>query len=430
MEVAAPPADAYGCASVRGDVIRVLVSHLSATGRLSIFACCLPAASEQSSSTQLPDQYWLCGSIDSSWIAWLASPRPQSVGSFAPNIIELLSSTEKVPSSAPTSTPSHPPTAALHSVPPSYLRTSAEQSATASLSRLLPSLYGLSGEEHGHRTVGHSCVSREEMAAAAQNHHDLLYGEVLPVGATKLFDQEHLALADARSLCDLGSGLGKLALQAFLQFPNLRRVFGCELSASRFRKSRGAVQQLKKLQQHCRAKLVAQGRGGQLVAGAGSDESDEEEEESKCERRESLPDALALPHLSLHLERDSESGDVSMVRYEETLPRASSRVHPLWGSLPLLESCCAEAGVGAGVITSDSDVDASDSTSGSEGEGSSFMDPASSPALSSSGVSAGSASSASPPALHLSSARGLTRSLEFRCLNLFHLEEALLYAAP
>lgn len=39
---------------------------------------------------------------------------------------------------------------------------------------------------------------------------------------------------------------------------------------------------------------------------------------------------LALPHLFLHLERDSESGDVSMVRDEETLPLASSRLHPLW----------------------------------------------------------------------------------------------------
>lgn len=327
------------------------------------------------------------------------------------------------PSSGSGSAPavSNPPVASpavLHSVPPSYLRTSAEQSATASLSRLLPALYGLAGEEHGHRTVGHSCVSREEMAAAAENHHDLLYGEVLPVGATKLFDQDHLALADARSLCDLGSGLGKLALQAFLQFPNLRRVFGCELSASRFRKSRGAVQQLKKLQQHCRAKLMAQGSGGQLLAAGCSDAEDEEE--SKCERPESLQDALALPHLSLQLEHDAESGAVSMVRYEESLPHASSRLHPLWGDLSLLESSCADAGVGAGVMSSDSDVDASDST-GSDCEGSSSMESASSPALSSSG-----ASSASPPALHLrSSDRGLTRSLEFRCLNLFHLEEAM-----
>jgi hypothetical protein len=303
-------------------------------------------------------------------------------------------------------------------------------------------------------------VSREELLAAAHAHHDLLYGELLPVGATKLFDDEHLALAGARSLCDLGSGLGKLAVQAFLQYPNLTRVFGCELSASRFKKSKDAVVQLKRLQQHCRTKLQAQlqaqGRDGQLAAAVAlSDGEEEEEEESKCERREPLQGhAHALPHLSLHLEHDGETGAVCMVRYEERLA-PGRRLHPLWGDLALLEGSCAEAGVGVGAVVgpaaagmrSDSDADAdaaSDATSGSDCEGSSALtSTSSSPALSAAcGSAASSSVSVSPPALQLRDTDGAhdaanvrhstalmkngpSRSLEFRCLNLFELEEAL-----
>ena len=41
-------------------------------------------------------------------------------------------------------------------------------------------------------------------------------------------------MLQAQSLFDLGMGTGKLALQAFLQFPNLGRVVGIELATSRF----------------------------------------------------------------------------------------------------------------------------------------------------------------------------------------------------
>ena len=53
---------------------------------------------------------------------------------------------------------------------------------------------------------------------------DLLYGEVLPAGVSRMLDARHLDASKADTLYDLGSGLGKLVMQAFLQFPNLKKV--------------------------------------------------------------------------------------------------------------------------------------------------------------------------------------------------------------
>jgi predicted RNA methylase len=39
-----------------------------------------------------------------------------------------------------------------------------------------------------------------------------------------------------RTLVDLGSGLGKLAMQAFLSYPNLSRVIAVEFAPSRAEK--------------------------------------------------------------------------------------------------------------------------------------------------------------------------------------------------
>ncbi len=40
---------------------------------------------------------------------------------------------------------------------------------------------------------------------------------------------------NANSLFDLGMGTGKVAVQAFLQFKNLKYVYGVELSMGRYR---------------------------------------------------------------------------------------------------------------------------------------------------------------------------------------------------
>lgn len=50
----------------------------------------------------------------------------------------------------------------------------------------------------------------------------------------KLLDDDHLRAGRADVLVDMGSGTGKLCMQAFLTYTNLTRVVGIELSASRF----------------------------------------------------------------------------------------------------------------------------------------------------------------------------------------------------
>ena len=344
-------------------------------------------------------------------------------------------------SSAPAASSSSPPPAPpLHSVPANYLKSARDQLDTASIIRLIQRLYGFTAEEYGHRTFGHSCVSREEMQLAASQRHDLLYGECLPIGATKLFDADHLHARSATSLCDLGSGLGKLAIQAFLQFPNLTRVFGCELSSSRFSKSQQAVEELRNMKERLRSKLALQAQQRRTRT-----PTMEQEEESKHEMRSTA--TTILPELSLHIDHD-ESNAICGVRYVEslrvpgrTLTRAAasaleaalahsesmrhstSNIDPDWSDLQVLEASVEE------YVAESLDSDGVQSS-------------ASPPLRSTSSTSSASSSSASPPALRsrvFSSPSGSSRSkshaavslpcaplrsLEFKCLNLFELEEA------
>jgi SAM-dependent methyltransferase len=76
----------------------------------------------------------------------------------------------------------------------------------------------------------------------------LLYGELLPDGVSKVLLPSHLggALSNANGalVLELGSGSGKVALQTFLQCPNVRRVFGVELVSSRHAIAENAMQRL------------------------------------------------------------------------------------------------------------------------------------------------------------------------------------------
>jgi hypothetical protein len=94
--------------------------------------------------------------------------------------------------------------------------------------------YGNSAQQVGYRTDGHLCVTDNDRELAEHTASSLLYGEVLPRGVNKILDTEHMNAADAKSLYDCGMGTGKLALQAWLQFPNLEKVVGVELAISRF----------------------------------------------------------------------------------------------------------------------------------------------------------------------------------------------------
>lgn len=94
--------------------------------------------------------------------------------------------------------------------------------------------YGGRIQETGHKTQGHLCVTEEDKALAKDAKSSLLYGELLPRGINKAMVQERLCGADAKVVYELGMGIGKVAMQVFLQFPNLSRVYGVELSAARF----------------------------------------------------------------------------------------------------------------------------------------------------------------------------------------------------
>jgi len=101
--------------------------------------------------------------------------------------------------------------------------------------------YGGRIQETGHKTLGHTCVTEDDKRAANESHGSLLYGELLPRGVNKALDERHLDARRATVLFDLGMGTGKVAMQSFLQFPNVRRVFGVELSSARYRLAEEAM---------------------------------------------------------------------------------------------------------------------------------------------------------------------------------------------
>lgn len=60
----------------------------------------------------------------------------------------------------------------------------------------------------------------------------------------KLLDDDHMRAGRADVMLDLGSGTGKVCMQAFLTYSNLTRVIGIELSASRFQLGESACVRL------------------------------------------------------------------------------------------------------------------------------------------------------------------------------------------
>lgn len=82
-----------------------------------------------------------------------------------------------------------------------------------------------------------------EVAAATKS--SLLFGEILPSGVTKAL--EHLDTSKATVLFDLGMGMGRLAMQAFLQYPGLKKVVGVELAYTRTLRAHSALRQLAKI---------------------------------------------------------------------------------------------------------------------------------------------------------------------------------------
>jgi SAM-dependent methyltransferase len=70
---------------------------------------------------------------------------------------------------------------------------------------------------------------------------------MMPRGAVKALSAPYLDAANATSFYDLGMGLGKFALQAFLSYPQLTKVVGVELSPTRYEVAATALRSLAEL---------------------------------------------------------------------------------------------------------------------------------------------------------------------------------------
>ena len=113
---------------------------------------------------------------------------------------------------------------------------SSSAAGEASSFDLLKTAYGTMADTVGQtwRTVGHDCLTAADVKAALDaGGSNLLYGELLPAGLSKMLDAEHLDIARAAVVLELGMGTGKLAMQVFLQQAQVRRVLGVELARSR-----------------------------------------------------------------------------------------------------------------------------------------------------------------------------------------------------
>lgn len=96
-------------------------------------------------------------------------------------------------------------------------------------------VYGSTIQETGYRTRGHNSLTKADRKHALNSKGSFLYGEFLPRGVDKALRENRLNAASARTLYDLGMGIGKVVMQAFLQFRNLVYVYGVELSHGRFK---------------------------------------------------------------------------------------------------------------------------------------------------------------------------------------------------
>lgn len=81
-------------------------------------------------------------------------------------------------------------------------------------------------------------IPRDEERVVRAARGDPLYGELMPSAVTRLIDW--LDLGERDVFYDLGSGTGKVVLQAAMTVP-LRRCVGVELSSTRCRIARAAL---------------------------------------------------------------------------------------------------------------------------------------------------------------------------------------------
>ena len=99
--------------------------------------------------------------------------------------------------------------------------------------------------EQGHQLKGHRMLRTADSSIANKCKSSLLYGEFTPRGLNKALDENHLkAHYSCRVMYDMGMGVGKAAMQAFLQCTNMEKVVGIELTAGRYSIAAEAALQL------------------------------------------------------------------------------------------------------------------------------------------------------------------------------------------
>eukprot|EP00928_Gymnodinium_smaydae_P045801 TRINITY_DN30488_c0_g1_i1.p1 TRINITY_DN30488_c0_g1~~TRINITY_DN30488_c0_g1_i1.p1 ORF type:complete len:264 (+),score=42.35 TRINITY_DN30488_c0_g1_i1:44-835(+) len=105
----------------------------------------------------------------------------------------------------------------------------------------------------GHDTAGH-------LVDGSQN--GLMYGELLPGGVSKALDcmGAGSAACSGSTMLELGSGTGKVAVQAFLECANLSKIVAVELSSARSALAVAAAERLAKADGHRFSLHVAEDR--------------------------------------------------------------------------------------------------------------------------------------------------------------------------
>jgi len=80
--------------------------------------------------------------------------------------------------------------------------------------------------------AGHDCLTESDRALSKSKMAKLTFGEVLDSGVSKML--YNLGAIKKKKFNDLGMGTGKMLIQTFLSFPNIKTCVGVELSEGRY----------------------------------------------------------------------------------------------------------------------------------------------------------------------------------------------------
>lgn len=92
--------------------------------------------------------------------------------------------------------------------------------------------------------IGGNLLSKVEKSRTTERGANPLYGELLPAALEVMQQCVALGLHSARSLLDIGCGLGKFVFQIWLQMPTIEKVVGIEVVKSRFTSAVRAAEHL------------------------------------------------------------------------------------------------------------------------------------------------------------------------------------------